>query len=412
MNNTSPTKSLLSVLALAGALAAQGPQTLVGATRLNPALRELSTGCQAVAQCPLPGMPGANNPFAGGAAWDPVTSGAWITNGNLIAKYGPDCAVLCPPTPVPQLGGANTYVTGLEVVDGSDQLWMVDNQGRIRFYTNTCPPLPMGGCNTVLPPTTVPFVQVTTGLAIDEGLGLVFVAYANVTTGQTRIAVNDLSNVCTQLDTFVLPTCFASFGAVTGLACDWGARTLYATDGVAVLALRYAWNGSNLGILGLSCCPGGVALDQMTGLAVRPGRATTVGDPCANGSCANCPMVHRLVNDPVLGNQDFRLRLDGAFGNAFAFCLIGTGPCKAPSVITPPLCGPVRTVPFLGYLGPNLIQGPGICGGATTFSLPLPLDPSLVGDVYSSQCLNVCVGPNGALGFSLSNCLSWELQGV
>ena len=109
-------------------------------------------------------------------------------------------------------------------------------------------------------------------------------------------------------------------------------------------------------------------------------------------------MIHRLRNDPVIGNLDFRLGLDEAFGSSFSFCLIGAGPCNSPGVSSPDLCGPIYTIPFLGYLGANLIQGPSICGGSTDFLLAIPATPALVGEQYSSQCLNLCFNAIG-LGF-------------
>jgi hypothetical protein len=404
----------LAVPILAAQLVAQEPAHLVGITRTTPALRHQATTCAILSQCALPLMPPAPNlPFVGGTAWDPRRPGAWVTNGQVLAKYDDGCTLQCGPLPIPTLGTVNTYVTGLEVVDGTNQLWMIDNQGNLHFYANTCPPVPQGGCTTLLGPTPAPVLQVTTGLAIDEGIGLVFVSYPDFIAGTTRIAVNDLSNPCQQFDMFFVPPCPNSFGPVTGLACDWGKQMLYATDGQTIVAMNYAWNGTNVTLVGYSCCPGTIALlEPMIGLAVRPGRAATLGIPCADGICPPCPMVHSLVNDPVLGNLEFRLRIDGAFGNSFSFCLIGDGPCNPPGVSVPPLCGPIYTVPFLGYLGPNLVSGPSICGGSTVFDLPLPLLPSLVGDVYSSQIFELCVSSTGALGISLSNCLSWELQGI
>ena len=392
---------------------AQGPASLIGLTRNTPTLRHLGTNCSFLSQCQLLGMPPAGNlPFVGGTAWDPRRPGAWVTNGQVLAKYSDDCSLQCGPMPIPSLSTVSTYITGLEVIDGSNQLWMIDNQGDLHFYSNTCPPVHLGGCNTVLTPTPTPVLQVTTGLAADEGLGLVFISYPDLLSGLTRIAVNDLSNPCQQVDMVFVPPCASTFGPVTGLACDWGRQILYATDGISIEAMHYAWNGSNLTILNHYCCPAITVAEPMIGLAVRPGRATTLGSPCANGSCPACAMVHTLINDPVIGNAQFKLRLDDAFGNSFSFCLIGDGPCHVPGVSTPIFCGPIYTVPFLGYLGANLISGPSICGGGTTFDLPLPLTPSLVNGVYSSQCVNLCVGPGGGLGFAMSNCLSWELQGI
>jgi hypothetical protein len=148
----------------------------------------------------------------------------------------------------------------------------------------------------------------------------------------------------------------------------------------------------------------------MIGLAVRPGRATTAGSPCANGSCAACPMEHRLDNDPALGSPQFRLALDGAPAGSFAWCLIGQGPCLAPGIVAGPFCGPIHTIPLLGSLGVVPVGGGGACDGHAAFDLALPANAALAGAVCSSQCLAVCFG-GGVFGVAQSNCLSWELQG-
>jgi hypothetical protein len=290
---------------------------------------------------------------------------------------------------------------------------MVDNNGRIRWYTNTCPPVPVGGCNSVLVPTTTPAPQIVTGIAIDEGLGLIFIAYPNLLTGVSRIAVNDLNNPCVQFDMIGVPQCQTNFGPIRGLTCDWANNMLHATDGITTMSINYAWNGTNVSISGFDCCPGGiVVLDTMVGLTVRPGRATSLGTACNNGACATCPMAHRLGNDPVLGNAQFRLGLDQAQPNVFAFCLVGAGPCTNVGVVTPPLCGPIHTGPLLGSLGANITGGGfAICDGTTTFPLPLPINPGLAGAVFGSQCLTVCFNAAGGFGTGLSNCLSWQLQG-
>ncbi|HEX6812331.1 MAG TPA: hypothetical protein VF384_11955 [Planctomycetota bacterium] len=411
MNTTS--LAPLAFPLLVAAVAAQAPPHLVGMTRTTPALRHQATNCQIHSQCQLAGMPPANNlPFVGGTAWDPRRSGAWVTNGQVLAKYDDDCTLQCGPMPIPSLSSVSSYITGLEVIDLHNQIWMIDNHGGLHFYSNTCPPVHQGGCSTVLVPTPAPVMQVTTGLAVDEGIGLVFVSYPDLTAGTTRIAVNDLSNPCVQFDMFHVPPCPTNFGPVIGLACDWGKLMLYATDGQSVVSMNYAWNGTNVTLVSWSCCAGTIAvLERMVGLAMRPGRAGSLGPSCANGSCPPCPMNHSLANDPVLGNLDFRLRVDGVFGSSFSFCMIGDGPCNALSPGVPPLCGPIYTDPFLGYLGPNLVNSPAICGGSTTFHLPLPLTPSLVGNVYSSQIFELCITGAG-LGISLSNCLSWELLGI
>ncbi|HEX5053342.1 MAG TPA: hypothetical protein VFZ65_16315 [Planctomycetota bacterium] len=404
---------LLAPILLAPILTGQTPEHLVGMTRLVPALRHLDhANCSVLGQCALPNaLSSAALPaYAGGTAWDPVRSGAWVSNGLLLAKFDEDCNAQCAPIAVPTLT-ANAYITGLEVVTSSNQLWMIDSVGFLHFYTNTCPPNAIGTCHAGLISTSV--AQRPTGLAVDELRNIVFIAFPDAATGTNWIYVSRLNTPCQPLTHFQLPHCLPGFGVVTGLACDWGNRRLYATDGSVTLALNYGWVSPSVVPGTVTCCGVAISIDTLVGLAIRPGRTTSVGTPCNNGACPNCPMHHSLANDPILGNAEFRLRLDEAPGNSFSFCLIGDGPCLGIGASTPPLCGPIYTLPLLGYLGPNLISGPStsICGNSTTFVLPLPLDGSLVGNVYSSQCLELCVAPGGALGFALSNCISWRLQG-
>jgi hypothetical protein len=76
----------------------------------------------------------------------------------------------------------------------------------------------------------------------------------------------------------------------------------------------------------------------------------------------------------------------------------------------PPLCGPV----LLGgpvSLSLSTLTPLGVgCAPNVDFGLPVPMDPAFCGVVLSSQCAALCVDTSNATGFSLSNCLSWELQ--
>ena len=402
---------LLPLLALD--VAAQSQKQLTGLTRFNPSLRRQTLNCQMQTQCAIPGMPVTINAFAGGTAWDPVGSGAWVTNGRFLAKVDDNCNVQCAPIQIPSLSSVTTFITGLEVNDIFNQLWMSDSDGRIHRFTNSCPPQFLGACTSVLQPTPAPNQRVTTAIAIDEGIGLVFIAYTNMNTGVSKIAVNDLSDPCVTFEIIDAPACLGTFGPITGLACDWGEQRLYATNGATTADMNYSWNGSNLLVVSTNCCPGVAVLDPMVGLTIRPGSATTIGQSCNNGACPNCPMFHRLGNDPVVGNLDFRLMITGAPASSFTFCMIGDDPCSAPGILIPPLCGPVLVGNYIGYLGPNLIpsSSTSICNNLSTFNLPIPAVPALVGDVYSSQVVNLCLNPTGS-GFAMSNCLSWELQGI
>jgi hypothetical protein len=408
MNTTSLLTIVLPIFV--AALPAQGPDHLVGITRATPFLRhESHTPCALLSQCALPmpgsaGLPG----FVGGTAWDPTRSGAWVSNGLLLAEFDDNCVVQCPPMPIPTLG-PNAFVTGMEVVEGPNELWLIDSLGNLHRYTNSCPPAPLGVCNTGLAPTAIG--NVTTGLAVDEGRGIVFISYPIFPGGPNRIVVSLLTAPCVPVSQFVLPPCFTAFGAVLGLACDWGNAILYATDGTSTVAMSYTFATPVVTPGAITCCPPiAPAAEPMIGLAIRPGRATTIGIPCANGPCPNCPQIHSLRNDPCLGNAAFTLGLDQAPSSAFVLLAIGSGPCMAPGVIAPPLCGPLYTLPLLGTLGPN-ITGPGLpCSGTTNFNIPLPVSLPLAGVVLSSQCVTICPSSTG-LGFGMSNCLSWQLQG-
>lgn len=407
MKSTSLLPLLLPLLAATAI--AQAPPHLVGLTRNAPLLRHQShTPCALLAQCPVPmPAPAGLPPWAGGTAWDPTRSAAWVTNGLLVAKVDDNCAMLCPPVPLPTLG-PNAFFTGMELVEGINQLWLIDSLGFLHFYSNTCPPMPLGQCNTGLAPTAIG--NVTSGLAVDELNGIVFIAFPVWPGGPNRIVVSLLGAPCTPVSQFVLPACFAGFGAVTGLACDWGNQILYATDGLNTVGMNYLWAAPNVLPGPITCCPAFVAADPLVGLAIRPGRATTLGQPCANGSCPPCPQLHSLRNDPCLGNAAFTLGLDQAPANALTLLAVGVGPCVALAPSIPPLCGPLHTGPLLGTLGPNLTGGVGPCDGTTNFNLALPIAPGLAGQILSSQCVTICLS-GGVLGFGMSNCLSWQLQG-
>lgn len=407
------THLLAAVLAAVAAvnLVAQTPPHLVGITRAVPALRHHDHFNCTTNQCAIPGMPpaAALPPYAGGTGWDPVRSAAWVTNGLLLAQIDDNCGVQCPPMPIPGIG-PNAIATGLEVVESQNMLLVLDSLGNLMSFTNTCPPNPINICNTGLMPGPGP--QVTTGLAVDEGQGLVFMSYPDFGTGANWVIVSLLANPCQLVFRFQVPVCpgFA-LGPITGLGCDWCRQTLYVTDGINTVALRYVWAAPALTITNVNCCAPVVipVLDPMIGLAVRPGRATSMGPGCANGACPPCPMTHVLRNDPNLGNLQFQLGLDNAPTGTLAWCLLGFGAC-APAPVLPPLCGPLFIGPSLGNLGPVPTLGFGGCSGTANFNMGLPLLPAFCGVVLSSQCVAICSSAIG-FGVSMSNCLSWQLQG-
>jgi len=118
-------------------------------------------------------------------------------------------------------------------------------------------------------------------------------------------------------------------------------------------------------------------------------------------------MLHTLAGDPNLGNGSFGLRLTGAPAGSTMFAALKIGNCIAPGTFIPGLCGPLwMLAPLWGSLGPNFPAGFG-CGGVTVFAFPLPPVPAFAGMPIASQCLGLC--PGG--GTTMSNCLSWVLQG-
>ncbi|MBM4061491.1 MAG: hypothetical protein FJ265_10420 [Planctomycetes bacterium] len=396
---------------LAAPAAAQTPDHLVGLTRMSISLRHVDHwACFVMGQCPVP-MPSVILPpvYAGGTGWDPVRSGAWVTDGKQLAEVDDQCRVLCPVQNIPTLG-ANAFATGLDVVESQNQLWILDSQGFLHFYSNSCPPMPLGLCNTGLAP--LPPQTFTSGLAVDEGSGFVFMAHCDFSTGANFVAVSRLANPCQVICRLTVPPCPAGpFGTITGLGVNWAREILYATDGNNTVAIRYVTVGTICPqFTSINCCYLPNTLDPMVGLAVRPGRETPLGQPCGNGACPSCPNVHSLGNDPNLGNAAFRLDLTQAPGASLMWCIIGMGPCSVPGVIAPPLCGPIYSVPVLGTLGPNPILGVTACGGQTSYAFPLPLMPSLAGWTISSQCAGLCVTA-ALIGTAVSNCISFTLQG-
>lgn len=405
----------LSAVAMLAALplAAQTPNHLVGLTRNASALEQIDfANCQGISRCVPPGFPnGAALPaWAGGAAWDPTTRGAWITNGQVLARIDDGCTYQCPPMPLP-FPGLNAVATGLEVVESLRQLFLIDSNGFLHQYSLTCPPQQIAMCQTGL--SAAPFVP--TGIAVDEGLRLVFISFSDFATNTNFIAVSPLAAPCQimqRVPVQACPTSTGPFRAITGLGVDWCRRVIYATDGRTTAGMQYAPLAiGGIGIVNQTCCTLPAATpDPLVGLAVWPGRESSLGAACANGACPNCPMVLSLANDPNLGNGAFRLDLQGAPAGALSWLILGAGPCMPPGVLVPPLCGPLFLPVLLGNLGPVPTGGVGGCSGAAQYPLPLPVLPALCGAVISSQSVVLCL-TSASLGTSMSHCVSFRLQG-
>ncbi|MBL8755345.1 MAG: hypothetical protein JNK15_18745 [Planctomycetes bacterium] len=398
-----------ALLGLGAAALAQSPGHLVGLTKVASDLRHVSsTACGVLATCAPAGFPSgvAQPAMAGGTAWDAAHSGAWITDGSFLACVDDACAYKCAPVAVPGLPGG-VVLTGLEVVDKLNQLWATDSAGNLRrFDLSACPPVALAPCAIAF---ANPFE--TTGLAVDELRGLVFYGRHDPVTGANFLTVALEALPCSPTQLLNLPVCAAPMLGLRGLAVDAGQQRLFWTDGSRIGQFDYVPSPVAPGIValtGFQCCPPpAVAVDPLVGLAVRPGRATSTGVSCTNGTCAACPMTHATVGDSVLGNLSFALRLDNAPPGSLAWCFVGAGACQPAGVPLPPLCGFVHLPNVLGTLGANPLPIGGVCS-STDFPLALPAAVGLAGALLSSQCLVLC--PGGVGGFGLSHCLSFELQ--
>ncbi|MBM4062292.1 MAG: hypothetical protein FJ265_14520 [Planctomycetes bacterium] len=405
-NQTHPAllAALPAILFAAATSSAQAPPAeLVALTAQIPSVvHRDQLACTDIA-CTPPGFPQmVGVPYQGGVGWDPKRSGAWISNGPLLALVDDGCNYICSPITSPTPGN----ITGLEVVESLNEIWATDTNSNLVRMAHGCPPMVVSVCNLGILPTPTRGVS---GLAVDEGRGLVFVCGGDWTTGASQLRVSLLGNPCVPFHVQpVTSTCSTvPLRPLTGLAVDWGNHVLYMTDGLQTVGWAYAFNpaGPSIVFAPLNCCLA-APTDMMIGLAVRPARPVSFGPPCASGTCPACPMVHGLVGDPNLGNGSFALRLTGVPAGSIAFAALSIGGCTAPGTAVPGLCGPIWLLPPLwGSLGPNFPGGFGCTN--TSFAMPLPANVAFAGLPVGSQCLALC--PGG--GTTLSNCLSWVMQG-
>jgi hypothetical protein len=394
-------------LLLPATAAAQGPNSLIGLTRGTPTLSERTLTCTPLPPCVISGLSSPATPWAGGTAWDPIHNVLWVSNGPQIEAVAPTtCTVYCLTQPAPLLS-PNATVTGLEVVESQNQLWMVDSFGVLYQCTLACPPVRVATCNT---PLTFTSNWSTGGLAVDECNGIVFYSYSNWSTNATLLAMAPIATPCQIFNQVPLP---ASCGmtAVTGLTVDGCRRVLYITDGTVTMSWNYTVGPGPTPVVTfgtLTCCALSLPTGSLVGLALRSGSANPAGTGCSNGSYPACIMSHVLRGSPNLGNASFGLDVNTAAHDTFIWCVIGVGPCVAGPVI-PPLCGPAMVGPTLGTLGPfHAPTGTG-CSIYAPFNLPIPLNRGLCGMPLSSQCVALCA-TGSPLGTAMSNCLSWQLQ--
>lgn len=409
---------LLSLFA--DAAVAQPEHHLGGLTRNNSALRFQGANCTPINVGCATNLPATNDPWSGGTGYDAQSGDFWVSEGNLLARVSPrGCQVTCGPYPAPLVG--NAVVTGIEVLERTDELLVLDSSGVLNTLSlsGSCnTPQLVSTCGTGL---TRAGTRVTSGLAADESRNLVFASYTNFATNTNQIAVIHLPTSCAPFVVGQLPTCGTPFGSVRGLAIDSCRHTLYATDGVRIVRARYTFELSTMSLVFWppTCCPLlSTNLDPFVGLALRPNPGMPVGQECNNGSCLPCPMEHTLLTGPVLGNSNLLFHLDGAQGSTWTWLGLGYGSCRNIGPVIHPLCGPVllggfsaATPPLVA--GPYPVSGGGLCGGSATVVVDFPYDPAFCNSDWSSQFISLCFGSIGTapFGTAMSNCLSWTVIG-
>lgn len=396
-----------ATLLIAGPTVAQTETIQIGPTRSGTLLAE-RIGSQVQIRCTLPGFAvPPTQPWAGGAAYDPILDAVWISDGTSLAAVDhATCSLVCGPMswPLPQPGAV---IVGLEVVESLGEVWILDSAGDLHRARHGCPPLLLSTCSTGLRQTAG---RACGGLAVDEVQGFVFYTYSNWTTQSTQVFIAPISAPCLPmlppLNMINCPT-DPPLRAVTGLAVDGCAHHLFFTDGAVSVVMGYLispfwWGAQPCGVRAILPGPN----DPFIGLAVRSRAATSLGTACASTGCAPCPLVHRLANAPNFGNPAFALAIDGVPAGGFAWCLVGVYACSGPGLFLPPLCGPLTTGPLLGVLGP-VFTGPG--SGCNQVRFTVPVTRAVCGWPYSSQGAILCTSA-GLPGTAMTNCLTWTVQ--
>lgn len=400
--------ALLSLLPTAVAVAQTAPNLLgitLGPLSPTPMIHQSIHGsCTQLGNC-ITTLPSTTlNYWPGGSAWDSGTNSAWATTGVLLARYDvTTCAVNCGPVPCPRSAGSQA--TGLDIHDGLNQLWTIDSLGIITRSSNNCALNFVTSHNTGL--TLGPGPTATTGITIDELRGLVFYSTANFGFGTGTIYVAPLVNPGAWTQSFPVSDCFSNPNLITGLAVDAANSVLYWTNGRGTFDWSYTVVGGVVTFTPGTCCIQATPFQEpYTDLSIKWGGATSTGAPCANGNCPPCPMVHSLRNAPLLGTT-LQLGLDLAPVGVPMWDVLSIGTCTG-GIVAPPVCGLIL-VPLNAAtvtLGFQVTTGGVGCTGTTTFLLPLPANPGLVGLPMASQCVGLCP-PTGT---TLSNCLSFLLQ--
>jgi hypothetical protein len=399
---------LLSVI-LATTTFAQTPQGLIGLTRTTPRLARADMSTCASQSC-AGSLGPALLPYAGGTAHDGMTGLTWVSNGTSMAGFGPStCNLACTPfaAPVP----AGTVLTGLAAYEPTRTLFIADSgNGILRLTLGSCTPaLQFARCVvTGLQPN-----HVIGGLAVSDTQDLLFLAGSTWTGApNSRVYVATRTNPCTVSCSLPVPNCGTlTLGPITGLAFDDCRSVLWLTDGRQVLGLL--WNRVTCTATQVvQCCAPAALGEPFVGLCVEPSHATSLGTSCTSATCAACPQLQQTTRgDPIVNNNFFALRLDGAPAQQRGWLTINTGAC-VPGVSLPPFCGPLR-VPLGGFflaLGPIVLGGTTGCTGSAIAVLSIPNNVTLCGLTMSSQFLVLCQSATGA-GTGVSNCLSWTITG-
>ncbi len=414
------TITALAGLVAVATLAPLSAQNLIGygtGGGLVPTVQEYDfANCQFGPRCAPAGFPAPFAADAGGTAYDPIHSGVWISDGRMIARVAADsCDYQCRPTPYPG-SVTNAYVTGLAFRESRGQLFILDSVGQLTVVVErNCQLSVVSRCRIA---SSFPTVAHWGGLAVDEVTGQVLVT-ATLASGAQHLLLLDAANPCRMICSVRIRNCLNSppLGTILGLAHDPCDGRVYFTDGVAMVSAHLGRTGGNCVLAGYRCCNAGITLSRFHGLCIRPKGVTSHGRSCTNGTCPTCPSMEQVVvGDTSLGNPGLRFRLINAPRNANAFLALGAGSCTNGGPTLWPLCGPILVPsmpipPIIVGPFPTGVAGTAPCDGVATVPVPVPLDPALCGDRFSTQFILLCRRTLG-FGTGLSNCISFQITGT
>ena len=172
MNLPSTLGALLALVAIPAVCTAQ---TLIALTRNTQTIHQSShASCTALGSCPtsLP-IQTPLNYWPGGTAWDATTDSLLVTTGLLLERHSVSpCSLNCGPVLCPK-SSLTAEAMGMDVHDGTNQLWILDDAGIVTRVQNNCG-LGFLGSFTPLPSIALAGTTAPTAIAIDELNGLVF----------------------------------------------------------------------------------------------------------------------------------------------------------------------------------------------------------------------------------------------